>query len=146
MYSHQSLAEERLFDLRPWPEESCKIRSVYPSFCPSFRLSVSFLGIGFSKTWHNVRGPYIVVCDSQIFCKKSPSGKKRPQNMVFGLFKKTTSLVLPEICVKSKFLWFINILQKLYTWEKSRSLIKDKNGSRPMRVQYPLFISISLID
>ena len=41
VYSHQSLAEQRLY---PWPlpEESFKIGSV----CPSFRLSVSFLGIG----------------------------------------------------------------------------------------------------
>ena len=41
-------------------------------------LSVSFLGIGslvFSETQHGFRGPYIVVCDSRIFWKKSPSGK-----------------------------------------------------------------------
>ena len=41
VYSHQSFAEERLY---PWPmpEGSYKIGSV----CPSFRLPVSFLGIG----------------------------------------------------------------------------------------------------
>ena len=49
VYSHQSLAEERLLD--PWPrlEGSYKIGSV----CSSFRLSVSFLGIDsyfFSET------------------------------------------------------------------------------------------------
>ena len=48
------------------------------------------------------------------------------QNMVFGLFKKITSSVLSGICVKSKFLWFINILQKLYAWEKSSSQVIDK--------------------
>ena len=83
--------------------------SFHPFFYLSFHLSVSFLGIGslvFSETQHGVRGPYIVVCDSQIFWKKSSSGKndqngqKWPKNMVFGLFKKITSLVLSGICVK----------------------------------------------
>ena len=41
--------------------------------------------------------------------------------MVFGHFKKIMSLVLSGICVKRKFLWFINILQKLHAWEKSGS-------------------------
>ena len=45
--------------------------------------------------------------------------------MVIGRFKKITSLVLSGICVKSKFLWFINILQKLHAWEKSSSEVKD---------------------
>ena len=49
--------------------------------------------------------------------------------MVFGLFKKTTSLVLSGICVKRKFLWLINILQKLHAWEKSGSQVIAKNGS-----------------
>ena len=53
------------------------------------------------------------------------NGQKWPKNMVFGLFKKITSLVLSGICVKSKFLWFINILQKLHAWEKSSSQVKD---------------------
>ena len=67
-----------LLDPRPRPEGSYKIVSVCPSFCPSFhqsfRLSISFLGMGslvFSETQHCVRGPYIVVCDSLIFWKKS---------------------------------------------------------------------------
>ena len=64
----------------------------------------------------------------------------------FGLFKKITLLVLSEICVKSKLLWFINILQKLHAYEKSSSQVKDKNGSRPMRFQHSLIISISLIE
>ena len=42
------------------------------------------------------------------------------------IFKKIMSLVLSGICVKRKFLWFINILRKLHAWEKS--------GSRSMRV------------
>ena len=49
VYSHQSLAEEKLLDPRPRLEGSYKIGSV----CPSFRLLVSFLGIGslvFSET------------------------------------------------------------------------------------------------
>ena len=64
----------------------------------------------------------------------------------FEHFKKIPSLVLSGICVKSKFLWFINILRKLHAWEKSSSQVKDKNGSQPMRFQYSLIISISLID
>ena len=74
------------------------------------------------------------------------NGQKWPKNMAFGLFKKITSLVLSGICVKSKFLWFINIPRKLHAWEKSSSQVKDKNDSQPMRFQYSLIISISLID
>ena len=44
--------------------------------------------------------------------------QKWPKNRVFGLLKKITSLVLSEICVKWKFLWFINIFRKLHAWEK----------------------------
>ena len=46
--------------------------------------------------------------------KMTKNGQKWPKNMVFGLFKKITSLVLSRICVKWKFLWFINILQKIW--------------------------------
>ena len=46
--------------------------------------------------------------------------------MVFGLFKKVMSLVLSGICVKRKFLWFINILRKLHAWEKSSSQVIQK--------------------
>ena len=56
------------------------------------------------------------------------------------------SLVMSGICVKQKFLWFINILQKLHAWEKSVSEIIAKNGSRPMRFQYSLIVNIKLID
>ena len=128
VYSHQSLAEERL--LAPWPrlEGSYNIGSIYPSF----HLPVSFLGIGslvFSETYHNVRGPYMVLCDSRIFWKKNPSGKngqRWPKNMVFGLFKKIMSLV--------------------FCLEKSDSQVIAKNGSWPMRFQYSLIVNISLID
>ena len=66
--------------------------------------------------------------------------------MVSGLFKKIPSLVLSGICVKWKFLWFINILWKLDAWEKSGSQIIAKNGSEPMRFQYSLIVNISLIE
>ena len=36
-------------------------------------------------------------------------------------FKKIMSFILSGICVKQKFLWFINILRKLHAWEKSGS-------------------------
>ena len=54
---------------------------------------------------------------------------KCPKNMVFGLFKKIMSLVLSGICLKWKFLWFINILQKLHVWEKSGSQVSQKRLS-----------------
>ena len=90
---------------------------------------------------------YINVRLSQTFWKKSPSGKndqkwsKMAQKQGFWTF-----LVLSGICVKRKFLWFINILQKPHAWEKSGSQVKAKNGSQPMRFQYSLIINISLID
>ena len=124
-----------LLDSRPLPDGSYK---------------VGFGSLAFSETWHGVRGPYIVVCDrANFFLKKSPlgkNGKKWPKNMVFGLFNKITSLVLSGICVKSKFLWFINILWKLHAWEKSGSQVIAKNGSWPMRFQYSLIVNISPID
>ena len=46
VYSHQSVAEESLFDPRPRPEVSYKIGSVCPSFRPSFHLALSFLEVG----------------------------------------------------------------------------------------------------
>ena len=55
------------------------------------------------------------------------NGQKWSKNMVFGLFKKITSLAFPGICVKRKFFWFINILQKLHAWEKSGSQVIAKN-------------------
>ena len=79
VYSHQLLAEERLLDPRPWQEGSYKVGSVCWSFCPLFRLSISFLEIGFFfffLTWHDVRGPYIVVCDSRIFLERIFIGQK----------------------------------------------------------------------
>ena len=67
------------------------------------------------------------------------NGQNWPKNRVFGLFKKIVSLVLSGIGIKWKFLWFINILQKL-------SEFVAKNGSRPIRFQYSLIVNISLIN
>ena len=64
---------------------------------------------------------------------------------VFGLFKKTKSSFFSEIGIKHKFLWFINILQKLHACKKSGSQFMAKTGSRPMRLQYSLIVNISLI-
>ena len=126
------------------------------SFHPPFRLSVTFLGIGslfFSKTYHVVRAPYVVVCDRARFFGKNPHrvkmtkiGQKWPKNSVFGLFKKIMSLVLSGISVKWKFLRFINTLRKLHAWEKPGPQVIAKNGSRPMRFQYCLTVNFSLID
>ena len=80
------------------------------------------------------------------WAKVTKNDQKWSQNRVLGLFKKTASLVLSGICVKRKFLWFINILQKLHGWEKSSSQVRAKNGCQPVRFQYPLILNISLID
>ena len=66
--------------------------------------------------------------------------------MVFRLFKKITALVLSGICVKWKFLWLVNILQKLPAWEKSGSQVIGKNGSQPMKFQYSVVVNISLME
>ena len=78
--------------------------------------------------------------------KMTKNGQKWPKNMVFGLFKKIMSLVLSGICVKRKFLWFINILRKLHAWEKSGYQDIAKKDSQPMRFQYSLIVNITLID
>ena len=77
------------------------ITTLRVSFCINFlkkELKKKRIGsLVFSETWHGVGGPYIVVCDSQFFLKKLPLGKngqKWPKDMVSGLFKKITSLVL----------------------------------------------------
>ena len=93
---------EDLMDTRPRLEGSYKIGSVHPSVLPC-RLSVSFVGIGllvFSKSEHDVRGTYIVVCDRAGFFGKLPIRQKWPKNRVLGFFKKITSLFLSGICVK----------------------------------------------
>ena len=72
--------------------------------------------------------------------------QKWPKNRILGLFKKIMSLVLSGTCVKRKFLWFINILQKLHAWEESGSQIIAKDCSPPMRFQYSLIVNILLID
>ena len=74
------------------------------------------------------------------------NGQKWPKNMFFGLFKKITPLVLSGICVKWKFLWLINILQKLHAWEKCDTQVISKNGSQPMRFQYSLIVTNRLVS
>ena len=93
------------------------------------------------------------MCDRAGFFGKNPhrakmtqNGQKWTKNMVPGLFKKITPLVSSGICVKSSFLWFINILRKLHAWDKSGSQVIAKNGSHPMRFQYSLIVIISLIE
>ena len=74
------------------------------------------------------------------------NGQIWSQNKVFGHFRKITSLILPGIGLKWKFLWFINILQQLHAWEKPGSQLLAKNCSWPMRFQCSLIVNISLID
>ena len=61
-------------------------------------------------------------------------------------FKRIMLLVLFGICVKLKFLWFINIQGKLHAWEKSGSQVIAKNCSWPMTFPYSLIVNIPLID
>ena len=72
------------------------------------------------------------MCDRAGFFGKIPhrikNDQKWPKNMVFELCKKIMSLVLSGICVKSKFIWFIKILQKLHAWEKSSSRVIAKTA------------------
>ena len=68
------------------------------------------------------------------------------QKQGFWTFKKIMLLVLSRVRVKQKFLWFINILQKLHAWEKSCSQVIAKNFSWPTRFQYSLIVNIPLID
>ena len=74
------------------------------------------------------------------------NGQKWPKNNVFGLFKKIKSIVLPGIGIKWKFLWSLNILQRLHAWEKSGSQLMAKNASWLMRFQYFLIVNISSVD
>ena len=67
------------------------------------------------------------MCDKAGFLGKNPhqakmtqNGQRWPKNTVFGLLKKIMSLVSSGICLKRKFLWFVDILQKLHAWKKSR--------------------------
>ena len=63
-----------------------------------------------------------------------------------GFLTLIMSLVLSGICVKLKFLWFINILRKLHACEKSGSQVIAKNCSWIIRFQYSLIVNMSLID
>ena len=78
--------------------------------------------------------------------KMTQNGQNWPKNRVFGLLKKITLLVFSGIGVKRKFLWFINILQKLHAWKKPGSQGIPKKVSQPMRFQDSLIVNISLID
>ena len=85
-----------ILDLRHRPEGCYKIGSVLMSFRPSFCLSVNFFGIGslvFSETLHDVRGPYIVVCDRVGFFGKNPHrakmAKSDPETWFLDFLKKS---------------------------------------------------------
>ena len=123
------------------------LRCFYGHFLLLFAVSLlSFFVLVKSSRKKNKKFKTALITSFTLLLPSSKNGQEWPKDMAFGLFKKLTSLVLSGICVKSKFLWFINILRKLHAWEKSSSQVKDKNGSQPMRFQYSFVISISLID
>ena len=95
----------------------------YPSVCPFD----SFLGIGslvFSETLHGIRGPCgDVNAGARYFWKipiiKMTENRKKWQETGFWDFENQLELVLSGNSVKPKFLWSINILQKVHAREKS---------------------------
>ena len=78
--------------------------------------------------------------------KMTKNGQKCPKTWFLDFLKKIASLVLSGICVKWKFLWFINVLRKLHAWEKFGSQDIAKNVSQPMRFQFSLIVNISLTE
>ena len=107
-----SLLKTQILDPQPWLEGSYKIRSVHLSFCSSFCLSVSFLGIGllvFSETQHGVR-VCVQFCVTELYflgknshrAKMTNNGQKWPKNRVFGLFKKIQVICLIWNLCKTK--------------------------------------------
>ena len=81
------------------------------------------------------------------FVDKTPlKWSKIYQKHVFWPSLENHVISFPWNLCKIKVLTVINILKKVHAWEKSKSQVKDTNGSRPMRFQYSLVISISLID
>ena len=72
---------------------------VHPSFC----LSISFLRMGSLvsfETLHGVRGPYIVMCDSQVFSKNphqtkmTQNSQNWPKNKVFKNILKENQVII----------------------------------------------------
>ena len=142
----------------PWLLGRVLKNRVCLSFHPSFRLAVTFLGIGLSffffflkfsrllgaHIWLYVTGPDFFGKNPHC-AKMTQIDQKWPKNRDFGLSRKIMSLVLSGICVKWKFIRFINNLQNLHVWEKLSSQVIAKNGTLPMRFQYSLIINVSLI-
>ena len=100
------------------PPGQCGQKGPVGSVLQSIHLFVSFLGIGslvFSETQRGVRGPYLVICDTDEFLRKNPhrvkitkNDQKWPKYRSFGLFKKIKSLLLSGIGVKQKVLMALN--------------------------------------
>ena len=72
--------------------------------------------------------------------------KNDSKTWLLDFLKKIMSLVLSGICVKLKFLWFINILQTLHASEKFGSQVIAKNCSWLKKLQYSLIVNILLIN
>ena len=100
------------------PPGHCAQKGPVGSVLQSIHVTVIFLGIGslvFSETQRGVRGPYLVICDTDEFLRKKPhrvkitkNDQKWPKNRIFGLFKKIKSLLLSGIGVKQKVLMALN--------------------------------------
>ena len=100
------------------PPGHCGQKGPVGSILQSIHVAVIFLGIGslvFSETQLGVRGPYLVICDTDEFLRKKPhrvkitkNDQKWPKNRIFGLFKKIKSLLLSGIGVKQKVLMALN--------------------------------------
>ena len=113
-----------LLNSQLWQEGSYELwSSLLSSVCPFD----SFLGIGslvFSETLHGIRGPCgDVNAGARYFWKipiiKMTENRKKWQETGFWDFENQLELVLSGNSVKPKFLWSINILQKVHAREKS---------------------------
>ena len=98
--------------------------------CPYFRLSVSFVEIGwldFSETWHGVRGPHIVACDGARFFRKNPNRAKMTSlskltTMVqaYGMLKYTLDFMLGMLIsvILRKKTWSYHITYRCHSLEE----------------------------
>ena len=121
------------------------IRSVFPSFRPSFFLTVLAQNWLIRFFWNFVWCSHMEMCmKSSVFLKKPPSSKndqKRPKNGGFGVFRKICSLVFA-----CKFCRMKVLMTKNCIWTKIWFSRYGQKCCQPIRFQYSLIINISLMD
>ena len=104
-----------------------RVSALPPTFPCVAKFSWNWVNTFFGNlAYYTVRGPSVVICDRARFFGKNPyrvkltnNGQKWPKNRVLELFKKMMSLVLSGICIKWKFVRFVNISWQLHAWTKT---------------------------